>query len=77
MSLKTKDSKKRKFLRFMKGTVQSRLLAKALNFRPPSWFCPAPGIFRALPEPRRTQSRPSVEEAVGRIVVRFVRHGYL
>jgi hypothetical protein len=52
MSLKTKDSKKRKFLRFMEGNRQRRLLAGSSELSIPLPAFPLPGVFHALLAPR-------------------------
>ena len=75
--IEDKGFKKRKFLRFMKGTVQSRLVAKALDFCLPLLVLPGARYFPCAAGASAYAVAGSVEEAEGRIVVRFVRHGYL
>ena len=77
MSLKTKDSKKRKFLRFMKGNGQRRLLGKGSElWNPLPVFCLARYFPRAAGASANAATG-SVEEAVGGVAFRLIRHGYL
>src|SRR5690349_13500624 len=77
MSLKTKECDKRKFLRFMKGTIQSRLLGKGSElWNPLPVFCLARYFPRAVGASANAATG-SIEEAVGGVVFRLIWHGYL
>ena len=86
MSLKRKECEKRKFLRFMTGTGQRRLLAGSPEFSdplPPRYFLLTPVFVSAAGATVNGSARGasasavarSLEIGVGWVTIWFVRHG--